>query len=169
MASSVRSRAAATAADAVLVLEDFLPYRLTILANMLSQGFARLYSDRFGISIPQWRVIAMLGQHGTLTAREIGERNHMHKTMVSRAVTELEQHGLLSRVANQADKRAVFLSLTDMGRRIYTDIVPLARDIADRLTADLSAADRAAFDRIVAQLQARSGVVFAAGRKSGPG
>ena len=85
MATSTRPRPAAVPADDVLVLEEFLPYRLAVLATIVSQGFARLYSEQFGISIPEWRVIAMLGQHGTLTSKEIGERTHMHKTMVSGA------------------------------------------------------------------------------------
>ena len=161
MAAATRPRASIPLRDDVLVLEEFLPYRLAVLASLVSQGFARLYSERFGLSIPEWRVIAMLGQHGTLTSKEIGERTHMHKTMVSRAVTDLDGHGLVSRLPNRADKREVFLSLTGTGRRIYTEIVPLARDFAARLTADLSAADRAAFDRIIATLRERSGIVFA--------
>jgi len=154
-------------AEGVLILEDFPPYRLNVLASIVSQGFARLYSERFGIGIPQWRVVAVLGQHGGLTATEVGRRTHMHKTMVSRAVGELERQGLVARRRNRADKREAFLSLTDTGRRIYGEIVPLARDYAARLTADLSAADRAAFDRIVAMLRERSGSVFAPERTDG--
>lgn len=165
MATSIRTRPATPPADDVLVLEDFLPYRLAVLATIVSNGFARLYAERFGVSIPEWRVIAMLGQHGTLTSKEIGEQTHMHKTMVSRAVTDLDRHGMLLRLPNRADKREVFLSLTDNGRRIYAEIVPAARDYAARLTADLSRSDRAAFDRIIATLRDRSGVVFAPERK----
>lgn len=145
----------------VLILENFPPYRLNVLAAIVSQGFARLYSDRFGISIPQWRVVAVLGQHGGLTSKEIGRRAHMHKTMVSRAVGDLERHGLTERQVNRTDRREAFLSLTATGQRIYDEIVPLARDYAARLTADLSEADREAFDRIVAMLRERSGTVFA--------
>ena len=168
MATSTRPKVAAPPRDDVLVLEDFLPYRLSVLATIVSHGFARLYSERFGITIPEWRVIAMLGQHGTLTSKEVGERTHMHKTMVSRAVTDLDRVGMLSRLANRADKREVFLTLTDTGRRTYAEIVPLARDYAARLTIDLSDADRAAFDRIIATLRERSGIVFAPGRKDSP-
>ena len=167
MAPANRSRSAVPPppAEGVLILEDFLPYRLNVLSAIVSQGFARLYSKRFGISIPQWRVVAVLGQHGTLTSKDIGERTHMHKTMVSRAVTDLERRDLLARQPNLVDKREAFLSLSAAGRRIYGEIVPLARDYAARLAADLSAADRAAFDRIVAMLHERSGTVFAAERK----
>jgi DNA-binding MarR family transcriptional regulator len=162
MSSSSQSRAPAppAAQPDVLVLEEFLPYRLNILSTIVSQGFARLYSARFGISIPEWRVVAMLGQHGTLTSKAVGQRTHMHKTMVSRAVSDLERHGLVGREPNQADKREVFLTLTEEGRRVYAEIVPLAREYAARLTADLSETDRAAFDRIVATLRDRSGLVF---------
>lgn len=151
------------------MLEDFLPYRLAVLAGMVSQGFGRLYSERFGITIPEWRVIAMLGQHGTLTSKEIGERTHMHKTMVSRAVTDLDRSGLVSRLTNRADKREVFLSLTEAGRRVYADIVPLALDYGARLTADLSKADRAAFDRLIATLRERAASVFAQQREGSDG
>ena len=92
MSSSSQSRAPAPPAGTArrLVLEEFLPYRLNILSTIVSQGFARLYSARFGISIPEWRVVAMLGQHGTLTSKAVGQRTHMHKTMVSRAVSDLD-------------------------------------------------------------------------------
>ncbi len=153
--------------EGVLILEDFPPYRLNVLSTIVSQGFARLYSERFGISVPEWRVVAVLGQHGGLTSKEIGKRAHMHKTMVSRAVGDLERQGLLARQLNRVDRREAFLSLTGAGRQIYGQIVPLARDYAARLTADLSDADRAAFDRIVEMLRARSGIVFAPDRKDG--
>lgn len=148
--------------DNVLILENFPPYRLNVLAAIVSQGFERLYSERFGIGIPQWRVLAVLGQYGGLTSKDIGMRSHMHKTMVSRAVGELERNGLVERRLNRADRREAFLSLTTTGQRTYGEIVPLARDYAARLTADLSEADREAFDRIVEMLRERSGIVFAA-------
>jgi DNA-binding MarR family transcriptional regulator len=167
MATSTRQKAAAIPPDHVLVLEDFLPYRLSVVATIVSQGFARLYSERFGISIPEWRVVAMLGQHRTLTSKGVAERTLMHKTMVSRAVTDLEHHGLLSRQINRADKREAFLTLTETGHRVYAEIVPLARDYTARLTAHLSDQDRAAFDRVMTMLHERSGIVFAVERTNG--
>jgi DNA-binding MarR family transcriptional regulator len=154
-------------AQRVLILEDFLPYRLNVLSARVSHAFARLYSERFGISIPQWRVVAVLGQHGTLTSKEVGVRTHMHKTMVSRAVTDLERRDLLARQPNQADKREAFLTLTATGRGIYGEIVPLAHDYAARLAADLTEADRAAFERILAMLHERSATLFASGHGQG--
>src|SRR3712207_3443255 len=87
----------------VLKLEEFLPYRLNVLASTVSQSLARLYDERYGISIPEWRVLATLGQFGTLTAAEIGRHSHMHKTKVSRAVTQMEGKSLLRREPNRAD------------------------------------------------------------------
>lgn len=140
-----------------LSLEEFLPYRLNVLASQVSQGFARSCADRFGVSIPEWRVVAMLGQRGRLTSKEIGEHSGMHKTMVSRAVSELERRQLIDRETNAADKREVFLALTPRGRTIYAEILPLAGAYTAKLTVDFSPADRAALDRLLKLLSARAG------------
>lgn len=143
-----------------LSLEDFLPYRLNMLAGLISQGFAHLCSDHFGISIPEWRVVAMLGQHGRQTSKAIGERSGMHKTMVSRAVGDLERRRLVERELNLADKREVFVTLTTTGRGIYDSIIPLAGEYSERMTVDLTPDDRAEFDRIIGLLRARARQVF---------
>jgi hypothetical protein len=85
--------ATSPAADA-LKLERFLPYRLVVAATLASRALARIYGHHFGIGIPEWRVMAMLGQFERLTARDVGELSHMHKTKVSRAVSELVARGL---------------------------------------------------------------------------
>lgn len=149
--------------DEVLVLEEFLPYRLSLLANVVARGFTRLYSERFGLSLPEWEVLAVLGRYGTLTSAEVCERADMHKTMVSRAVAELERHGLVTRRVNRADRREAMLSLTDPGRRMHGQILPLARSYAERLTSDLSEVDLATFDRVAATLRRRSDIVASTG------
>lgn len=138
-----------------LSLEDFLPYRLSVLAAQVSLGFARSCAARFGVSIPEWRVVAMLGQLGRLTSKEIGEHSGMHKTMVSRAVSDLEQRFLIARETNPADKREVFVTLTAQGQAIYADILPLASAYSERLTADFTAEDQATLDRLITRLGAR--------------
>ncbi len=75
----------------ILELEMFLPYRLNRLADAVSREFSKIYRDRYGLTRPQWRTLAGLGQHGTMTATAIGEQSAMHKTKVSRAVAELER------------------------------------------------------------------------------
>ena len=103
-------------ADAPLRLEDFLPYRLNVLASLVSQALSRIYVERYGLGVPEWRVLVTLGQFGAMTGKAVGAHSHMHKTKVSRAVAELEKRRLITRRANRADLRELFLSLTAAGR-----------------------------------------------------
>ncbi len=91
--------------DALVVLERFLPYRLNVLASLSSNALAQIYADRFGLSIPAWRVVATLGQYEVRTARDIAAHGVMHKSTISRAVSALEARGLVVRRANQQDRR----------------------------------------------------------------
>lgn len=137
---------------APIKLESFLPYRLNVLATAVSQSLARVYGERFGISIPEWRVLATLGQFSEITAREIGQHSHMHKTTVSRAVAALAERQLVTRRPNKADMREAFLAMTPKGRAIYLQIVPLARDFASELSSGLTRAERDVLDDIIARL-----------------
>lgn len=143
------------AAGPVLELEGFMPYRLNILATLVSQSLARVYSDRFGISIPEWRILATLGQFGEMTAREIGQHSRMHKTTVSRAVASLEKRQLVARRPNRQDMREAFLTMTTRGDTIYREIVPLARRFAQDLAQDITADDLAVLNRVISLLLAR--------------
>lgn len=135
-----------------LLLEDFLPYRLNVAAAQVSEGLARLYSRRFGLDIPGWRVVATLGQFGSATAKAIGAHSRMHKTKVSRAVLELERRGLVARRPNPQDKREAFVALTPSGEAIYREIVPLALGYQEALMRRLSPAQRQALDGILSVL-----------------
>jgi DNA-binding MarR family transcriptional regulator len=138
-----------------LELETFLPYRLNVLASVVSQGLSSVYAERYGIGIPEWRVMATLGQFGTLTAKAIGAHSRMHKTKVSRAVAALSERDLLERRANEQDLRAAFLTLSPAGLAIYDDLVPVAKAYAEALTEGLNADERAVLDRLVTALTAR--------------
>jgi DNA-binding MarR family transcriptional regulator len=118
-------------------LETFLPYRLVRIAEQVSQEFSRNYREKYGLSRPEWRCLATLGQCEKLTAKEIGELSTMHKTKVSRAVAELERRGWLTRRTDLEDRRAEHLSLTAAGRRAYAAMVPVAGDFERALQADL--------------------------------
>ncbi len=135
-----------------LLLEDFLPYRLNVLAAEVSEGLARVYSERFSLDIPGWRVIATLGQFGQGTAKVIGDHSHMHKTKVSRAVMELERRGFVARSSNPQDKREAFLALTSQGEAIYREIVPLAQNYQKALMQAVTVSHRTALDDILAVL-----------------
>lgn len=139
-----------------LRLEQFLPYRLAVVASFVTRGLARVYHERFGLGIPEWRTIAMLGEFGKLTSRDIGELSQMHKTKVSRAVSALEERGLLERLPNKADRREAFLQLTQPGRRIYDEIAPLALAFERRLLDGLSPADLKTFEMVLSTLTDRS-------------
>src|SRR5262245_1214291 len=105
----------AAAAAAPLKLEEFLPYRLNVVASLTSQALSRIYADRYGIGVPEWRVLVTLGQYGMMTGKAIGTHSHMHKTKVSRAVAVLERRKLVMRKTNREDLRESFLSLTPNG------------------------------------------------------
>lgn len=146
----------ASASDATaLHLEQFLPYRLNILGAFASRALVRIYATHFGIGIPEWRVIAQLGEFGSLTSRAIGEMSQMHKTKVSRAVMELDQRGLVARSANRADRRESFISLTPAGSRMYGQIVPLALAFQARWTEGIAPDELRVFERVLAVLMER--------------
>ena len=147
--------------EAPLKLEHFLPYQLNVVSSLVSQALSRVYARRYGIGVPEWRVVVTLGQHGVMTAKAIGAHTHMHKTKVSRAVALLEKRRLIARRANRDDMREAFLSLTAGGRSMYEEVAPHALEFARRLTDILSPSDREAFDRALKQLTARSAELVA--------
>jgi DNA-binding MarR family transcriptional regulator len=155
------SDAAPTPLPDGLKLERFLPYRLVVAATLASRALARIYSRNFGIGIPQWRVMAMLGQFDRLTARDVGELSHMHKTKVSRAVGELVERGLVERTPNRDDRREAFLSLSPPGRRIYEQVAPMALMFEKQLMDDIPAAELQAFERVLSTLTERVRVLSA--------
>lgn len=136
-------------------LEEFLPYRLSVLANRLSRTFARRYQDEFGISIAEWRVIAVLGGFAPLSSNEIGDKTEMDKAKVSRAVAALLKAGLIAREGHPTDQRLIQLTLSRQGRRIYEAIVPRARALETELTRGLSRQDMARIHALLDQLGAR--------------
>lgn len=128
----------------MLALERFLPYRLNRLADAVSRDFSRLYRERFGLTRPEWRLLATLGQYGTMTATAVGQHSSMHKTKVSRAVTALEKRRWLTRRPDAADRRVEHLTLTRAGSRAYGELVPLAHGFERTLLGAMSARDREA-------------------------
>jgi len=147
--------------EPALRLEDFLPYRLNVCSNLVSTALSRIYSERYRIGVPEWRVLVTLGQFGMMTAKAIGAHSCMHKTKVSRAVAQLEKRKLVARKANRADLREAFLSLTPAGRSMYDELAPIATRFANQLLQSVDAADRDALDRAIRKLTTRSGEIVA--------
>lgn len=146
---------AADAEDQALHLERFLPYRLNVVGTLGGRALGRIYGERFGIGIPEWRVVAQLGEFGKLTSRDIGELAQMHKTKVSRAVGELEKRGFVSRAENRQDRRESFVTLTPAGKRIYDQIVPLALGFEARWIDGIAPDELKVFERVLSTLTER--------------
>lgn len=157
-------RAAAPPAPARAVLDDapsfalerFLPYRLSVLTNTISRAFGRLYGRRFGLSIPEWRVMAVLGRFAPLSANEVAERTAMDKVRVSRAVARLLKSGLLDRATDAADRRRSVLRLSKSGRKVHDGIIPMAKALEADLLTGMTPSERAAIDRILTTLMERA-------------
>jgi DNA-binding MarR family transcriptional regulator len=139
-----------------LKLEEFLPYRLNVCATLVSQALSRIYTERYKIGVPEWRVLVTLGEFGMMTAKAIGIHSHMHKTKVSRAVALLERRKLIARRPNRADLREAFLSLTPAGREIYDELAPMALAFAQRLLETVEPAERDSLYRALRKLTERS-------------
>ncbi len=134
-------------------LEAFLPYRLNQLSTGFSHAFADLYESRFGISVPEWRVIATLGRYEDVSSREICDSTKMDKSKVSRAVTRLIAAKLIAREVNPDDARLIRLKLTAKGRKLHREIVPLAKAWEERVLAGLSDKDRKRLSKLLSKLE----------------
>jgi DNA-binding MarR family transcriptional regulator len=139
-------------AHAPLELESFLPYRLSILSNTVSQAIAEDYQQRYHLSVTEWRVMAVLARFEGLSAREVAERTAMDKVAVSRALARLVEAGRVSRCIHDADKRRSVLALTQDGWVIHDVVAPLARAHESRLLEKLDSEERHWLDRILHKL-----------------
>lgn len=131
-----------------LELENFLPYRLSVLAQVVSESLHDLYAGPFGLTVTQWRVMAALGRFAPLTASDVGQRIVMDKVAVSRAVAGLMKRGLVERATDRADRRRASLRLSARGRAMHDRIVPLALEYEERLYSALSAEEQQRFDAL---------------------
>lgn len=134
---------------ALLELETFLPYRLSVLSNTLSQAIARVYDKRFDLSVTEWRAMAVLGYCADISAREVAERTAMDKVAVSRAVARLLRKGQIERSTARHDKRQSVLRLSEEGWKIYDQVAPLALEHEQRLLAHLDPEERQWLTRIL--------------------
>jgi len=141
-----------TPEHAQLDLEHFLPYRLSVLSNRVSNAIARVYSERFALTITEWRVIAVLGRYPNLSANEVAQRTAMDKVAVSRAVAKLIEAGRLQREIHDDDRRRSVLRLSAGGFRIYDEIVPFALAFERRLLAGIDADERERLFRLLDKL-----------------
>ena len=145
-------------------LAGFLPYQLSVASNAVSALIAERYRKRFGLKIPEWRVMAVLGDaevssgHGAgpMTQRGLTAATLMDKVAVNRAVKVLEDRGLIARVPNPEDGRSHLLALTGEGRAIHAEVMPLARATEAELLADLEPGEEQALRRLLGSLRKRA-------------
>jgi DNA-binding MarR family transcriptional regulator len=120
------------------LLEDFLPYRLSVAANRVSRLFARRYSKSYGLSIPEWRMLAIIGRFGTISPSAVSEWTAMDKVKVSRAAASLVARGLVKQTHDPRDGRGRLLRLTRKGMGVRQGMVPLACELEEQLAEGMS-------------------------------
>ena len=141
-----------------LQLDRFIPYRLSVLTNTVSMVIAGAYEREFGLSIPQWRVMAVLARYPDLSAVEVAERTAMDKVAVSRAIQGLLDEKRVLRAFDKGDRRRSILRLSAAGQAVYTRVAPMALRYEAELLSALSPSDQRTLDRLLARLmeQAKS-------------
>ena len=136
----------------VLTLERYMPYRLSILSNRVSSIIAEAYKDRFGLSITEWRIMAVLGEYPGVSADEVSSKTQIEKSMISRAVQKLLDRQLVQRRVDAADRRRHHLKLTESGLEVYDQVVPMSYDYEKRLLDCLTEMELTQLDSLIEKL-----------------
>ncbi len=142
----------ASATD-LLEIERFIPYRLAVLSDWVSRSLANTYQARFGISIPEWRILANLAREEPLSAGELSERTNMDKPRVSRALQRMVRSQLIRRETDANDQRVAVIRMSDRGRELYQQIAPLALDWEQELLSGLTDDERRDLNRLLDRLR----------------
>jgi DNA-binding MarR family transcriptional regulator len=139
-----------------LILDQFIPYRLSVTSNVVSDVIASAYEALFGLTIPEWRVIAVVAENDGITQQGICTATRMDKVTVSRAAIALVDRGLIARAPNSADRRSRLLALTRSGRALYADIAPKALEYEQRIFARFPAEELDRFMALLRAIEARA-------------
>lgn len=150
-------------APEALRLDSYLPYRLSVASNAVSRLIARAYEDRFGLTIPQWRLMTVLAEDGPLTQQAIGIRTVMDKVTVSRATQGLVKRKLVQRAPHDADGRSHHVMLSKAGVRLYSEIAPLALEYEARLLRHFDPAAVASLKQFLLHLEQAAAELAAGG------
>ncbi|GAC33071.1 MarR family winged helix-turn-helix transcriptional regulator [Paraglaciecola polaris] len=137
----------------MILLKLFVPYRMVNLATRISHAFSQTYRNQFSLAIPDWRLLACLGEYERLTAKDIAELTLMDKSKVSRAVKQLADRSLLLREQDHNDNRAAYLSLTEQGWELYSQISPKALAWEEELLSVLDTTEYRNLMRIMEKLE----------------
>lgn len=134
-------------------LTDFLPYLMAITSNAVSSRIADEYRLRFGLRIPEWRVMAVLGDGGSMTQREMVNATVMDKVAINRACKVLEERGLVARSPNQRDGRSHHLELTGEGRALYSQVMPMTYEMFERIFIRIEPSEQEALKALLSRIR----------------
>jgi DNA-binding MarR family transcriptional regulator len=136
-------------------LTDFLPYLMSITSNAVSGHISDEYRARFGLRVPEWRVVTVLGYFGSLTQRDLVDTTLMDKVAVNRACKVMEDRGIIARTPNNRDGRSHHLDLTDEGRRVYSEVMPLTFQSFERIFAEIAPDEREVLKGLLNRIRER--------------
>ena len=137
-------------------LERWLPHQFSFIANRVSAKLARMYGERFNLSVTGWRIIAVLGQHEPLSAKQLANRTGMDQVNITRAVTQLASQGMVSRRIDRIDRRRIVLRLSKKGRAVFDMVLPLAESLEAAILQELTVAQTEELRRTMAVLVRRT-------------
>jgi len=153
--------------DTPLRLGRFLPYRLSFTSNLVSEMIASRYGALFGLSIPEWRLIAVIAEHGRISQQAICQITRMDKVTVSRAAIALSERELVTRSPHPDDKRSHLLALSDVGRDLYESIAPRAMAMESQIFACLTADEREGLAILLDRIDAHASAMIETGEAAG--
>lgn len=143
--------------DPILRLDDFLPYRLSFTSNLVSSRIAQVYQSLFGLSIPEWRLIAMLAERPGSTQQAMGALTGMDKVTVSRAAMALVDRALVARTPHPDDRRSQLLALTPTGEQLYGEVAPKAKEMEAAIFSAFSPDERSTLETLLRRIDAAIG------------
>jgi len=142
-----------------LDLDGFLPFQLSVTANAVSDVIARAYRNRFGLRVPEWRLIAILAQSPGLTPQQVCVRARLDKITVSRAAKALRARGLIRAQANADDRRSHRLELSGTGIDLYRAVAPAALALETRVLAAMTGPERAQLSDLLQRVRAAAATI----------
>ena len=137
-----------------LRLDEFLPYRLSIVSNLVSGAIEEEYRALFGLRIPEWRLVAVLAEGEGMTQQALTRKTRMDKVTVSRAAIALSERELVTRAPNPGDQRSHLLALSPAGRALYAEVAPKALEIEARIFGAFDTREVEAFRAMLSRIEA---------------
>jgi len=153
--------------DGQLSLDSFLPYRLSVASNLVSEVISQAYASLFALSIPEWRLIAVIAEGEALSQQEVCGRTRMDKVTVSRAAIALQRRGMIVRSAHPHDGRSHILSLSEQGRTLYRHVAPLARELESRIFGGLSREETRQLTDLLGRIETAAAALLGSGDTRG--